>query len=102
MISKLKKLGVKFDGRNRGRLIDSLWKYCRKQIGGPAILINEPKIISPIAKSCKDNPEITERFHFIIIGSEIGQGYSELNDPIDQKERFEEQQALRDAGDEDA
>ena len=102
IIEKLKELKVKFDGDNKERLIDTLWKYCRKKIGGPAILINEPKIISPLAKSSQDNPELTERFHFIIAGSEVGQGYSELNDPIDQKERFDAQQAMRDAGDDEA
>ena len=102
MIKKLKELNVEFDGKNKERLIDSLWKYCRKKIGGPAILINEPKIVSPLSKSLKNNPAITERFHFIIAGSEMGQGYSELNDPIDQRNNFEKQQALRNAGDKEA
>lgn len=101
------------DGVGKERLIDSLWKHCRKSIGGPVILINEPKITSPLAKSCEheENPETViakshgetvERFHFIIAGSEVGQGYSELNDPMDQRQRFERQQKLRDAGDEEA
>ncbi|MFH1181190.1 MAG: lysine--tRNA ligase [bacterium] len=102
MIQKLKELKVEFEGKNKGKLIDALWKYCRKKIGGPAIVINEPKITSPVSKSSPDNPEITERFHFLIAGSEMGQGYSELNDPIDQRERFEKQQALRDKGDKEA
>ena len=86
----------------KARLIDSLWTYCRKNIGGPAILVNEPKITSPLSKSSPDNPNFTARFHFIIAGSEVGQGYSELNDPIDQKERFEAQDKLREAGDTEA
>ncbi|MFW6233487.1 MAG: lysine--tRNA ligase [Nanoarchaeota archaeon] len=102
MILKLKQLNVKYDGGSKERLIDSLWKYCRKNISGPAFLINEPKAMSPLAKSKPDNPEFTERFHVLIAGSEIGNGYSELNDPIDQKERFEEQQKMRDSGDEEA
>jgi len=102
IINKLEKLNVKYEADNRGRLIDSIWKCCRKNIGGPAILINEPKIVSPLAKASPTNPNVTERFHFVIAGSEVGQGYSELNDPIDQKERFDKQQALRDAGDEEA
>ena len=102
IIKKLKELKVEVTGDNKERLIDTLWKYCRKKIGGPAILINEPKIISPLAKSSPNNPELTERFHFVIAGSEVGQGYSELNDPIDQKERFDAQQAMRDAGDDEA
>jgi len=102
IIKKLKELRVEFDIKNKERLIDALWKYCRKNIGGPVILINEPKITSPLSKSRPDNPELTERFHFIIAGSEIGQGYSELNDPIDQMERFSKQAKLREAGDKEA
>lgn len=99
---KLNNLKVEYDGKNKERMIDSLWKYCRKNIGGPAILINEPKITSPLAKLSAKNPQVTERFHFVIAGSELGQGYSELNDPLDQKERFEAQQKLRNLGDEEA
>ncbi len=100
--NKLKELKVEYTAKNKERLIDALWKYCRKKIAGPAILINEPKITSPLSKSSPKNPNITERFHFIIAGSEVGQGYSELNDPIDQRERFEAQQTLRNQGDEEA
>jgi len=99
---KLNELQVLFDIENRVRLIDALWKFCRKKIGGPAIVINEPKIISPLSKTSSKNPDITERFYFIIAGSEMGQGYSELNDPIDQRERFEAQEELRKAGDKEA
>ena len=102
MEQKLEKLQVEYDARNRARLMDALWKYCRKNIGGPVIVINEPKITSPLSKTSPKNPNITERFHFIIGGSELGQGYSELNDPIDQKERFEAQEKLRKLGDESA
>ena len=100
--AKLQELGVEYETGSKARLIDSLWKYCRKKIAGPAILINEPKITSPLSKSSPDNPNVTERFHFIIAGSEVGQGYSELNDPLDQLERFEEQEKLREAGDTEA
>ena len=97
---KLEELRVEYNKvENRARLIDSLWKYCRKNIGGPAILINEPKIVSPLSKITPGNPNTTERFHFIIAGSEVGQGYSELNDPIDQRERFEIQEKMREEGD---
>ena len=95
----MKELGVEYETNNKARLLDSLWKYCRKKISGPAILINEPKITSPLSKSSSSNPNVTERFHFIIAGSEVGQGYSELNDPIDQKARFQEQEKMRAAGD---
>src|SRR3989344_6039862 len=100
---KLEELKVEYNkAENRARLIDSLWKYCRKNIGGPAILINEPKIVSPLSKTTPENPNTTERFHFIIAGSEVGQGYSELNDPIDRRERFETQEKMREAGDAEA
>lgn len=100
----LNKLGVEYDKKrfNRTRAIDSLWKYCRKSIGGPGFLINQPVEISPLAKRIEGHPEIAARFQVILAGSEIGNGYSELNDPIDQAERFKEQQALRDAGDVEA
>ncbi|OQA71004.1 MAG: Lysine--tRNA ligase [Parcubacteria group bacterium ADurb.Bin247] len=100
----LNKLEVEYDKKrfNRTRAIDSLWKYCRKSIGGPGFLINQPVEISPLAKRIEGHPEIAARFQVILAGSEIGNGYSELNDPIDQAERFKEQQALRDAGDVEA
>ncbi|MDD4062492.1 MAG: lysine--tRNA ligase [Candidatus Pacebacteria bacterium] len=100
----LKKLGVLYDkkGFNRIRAIDSLWKYCRKGIAGPGFLINPPVEVSPLAKRVENHPEVAARFQVILAGSEMGNGYSELNDPIDQAERFKEQQALRDAGDTEA
>lgn len=101
--SRLHELGTAFeDGAGRVRLIDTLWKHCRKTIGGPVILINEPTITSPLAKMTEPGARTVERFHFVIAGSELGQGYSELNDPLDQRTRFEEQQALREAGDPEA
>jgi lysyl-tRNA synthetase class 2 len=65
-------------------------------------VIEEPLALSPLAKKSSENPLVTERFHPIIAGTEMGNGFSELNDPLDQLERFEEQQAARDAGDEEA
>ncbi len=101
--NKLNDLGVKYSGgENKERLIDTLWKYCRKNIAGPAFLINHPKLIAPLAKSKVDNQNVVEMFQPIIAGSEIGRGYSELNDPIDQKERFDKQQELLRKGDEEA
>ncbi|MCC7469949.1 MAG: lysine--tRNA ligase [Bacteroidetes bacterium] len=102
MKAKLTELGVEYDGENRERLVDTLWKYCRKTISGPAFLINHPKIVSPLSKSMKDNPELTERFQVIIAGSELGNGFSELNDPIDQEERFKVQEELIERGDDEA
>lgn len=99
---KLTELKVKYEPHNRIRLIDTLRKYCRKQLSWPAFLINVPTFISPLAKSKIDKPELTNRFQVIIAGSEVGNGFSELNDPLDQRSRFEEQQAMRDAGDDEA
>lgn len=102
--SKLQELGIEYDkkGFNINRAIDNLWKYCRKQIAGPGFLINEPLAVSPLAKKSKNNPKLVQRFHVILAGSELGNGYSELNDPIDQEERFAQQQKLRDDGDQEA
>jgi len=101
---KLKELKVEYDkeGFNITRAIDNLWKYCRKQIAGPGFLVGVPIEVSPLAKKDEKNPRITQRFQPIIAGSELGNGYSELNDPIDQAKRFAKQQKLREAGDEEA
>jgi lysyl-tRNA synthetase class 2 len=100
---KLSFLKIEHDkkGWNKMRALDSLWKYCRKKLGGPGFLVNVPVEMSPLAKRSKDGRTV-ERFQPIIAGSEVGNGYSELNDPLDQRERFEQQQALRDAGDDEA
>ncbi len=102
MKAKLKDLGVKYEWDNRERLTDTLWKYVRKQITGPAFLVNHPEIISPLAKRSAKNPGRVERFQPIIAGSEVGNGFSELNDPLDQRARFEAQQALLASGDDEA
>jgi len=99
----LKENDIKIDfDLNVARGIDNLWKNLRKSIAGPAFLINHPKFLSPLAKSNPKKPEIVERFQPIIAGSELGNGWSELNDPLDQYERFMEQQRLREKGDEEA
>ncbi|MBQ6593569.1 lysine--tRNA ligase [Candidatus Saccharibacteria bacterium] len=83
-------------------LIDHVWKLIRKTSAGPYWVIEEPLSLSPLAKKSSENPLVTERFHPVIAGTEMGNGFSELNDPLDQLARFEEQQAARDAGDEEA
>lgn len=83
-------------------LIDHVWKLIRKTSAGPFWLIEEPLELSPLAKKNPENPLVTERFHPIIAGTEMGNGFSELNDPLDQLDRFEKQQAARDAGDAEA
>ncbi len=102
MKAKLDELGVKYEGANRERLTDTLWKYCRKNIAGPAFLIHHPKLVSPLAKESKERPGTVERFQILIAGSEVGNGFSELNDPVDQRARFELQQKLIEEGDEEA
>lgn len=93
---------VAFDGDSRERMTDALWKYCRKNIAGPAFLVGHPVLMAPLAKRMADNPEKAEKFQIILGGAEVGNGYSELNDPLDQRARFEQQQALLEAGDEEA
>lgn len=87
---------------NRARGIDKLWKNIRKDVAGPVWLINTPKFISPLAKASPEDDRVVERFQPVIAGSELGNGFSELNDPIDQLGRFVEQQGMRDAGDDEA
>jgi lysyl-tRNA synthetase, class II len=87
---------------NKPRGIDKLWKNIRRQIAGPVWLVNTPTFISPLAKTNPDRPETVQRFQAIIGGSELGNGFSELNDPIDQLNRFRQQQSMRDAGDQEA
>lgn len=84
------------------RGVDLLWKKVRKTISGPGFLIGVPVYLEPLAKRSEKNQEVVERFQIILAGSEMGKGFSELNNPIDQRERFERQQALRDAGDDEA
>ncbi len=102
MRAKLDELKVKYEGANRERLTDTLWKYCRKNISGPAFLVHHPKLVSPLAKESKERPGTVERFQVLLAGSEVGNGFSELNDPVDQRSRFELQQKLIESGDEEA
>ena len=76
--------------------------YCEDKLVQPTFLTGHPVDISPLSKRCKDNPEYTERFELFICGGEYVNAFSELNDPIDQRGRFEAQAALKAAGDEEA
>ncbi|MDP3646148.1 MAG: amino acid--tRNA ligase-related protein, partial [bacterium] len=87
---------------NKARAVDHLWKSLRKTISGPAFLVGIPVYLEPLAKRSAQNPDTVQRVQVILAGSEVGKGYSELNDPQDQRARFEEQQKLRDAGDPEA
>ncbi len=84
------------------RAVDTLWKIVRKTIGGPGFLINVPVYLEPLAKRSSKDDRVVERFQILIAGSEMGKGFTELNDPIDQRERFTHQQALREQGDNEA
>ena len=83
---------------NLARAVDHLWKAIRKGIQGPAFLTGVPVYMEPLAKRSAEDPRVVERFQVLIAGSEVGKGFSELNDPQDQRGRFETQQAMRDAG----
>lgn len=87
---------------NIPRGIDKLWKNVRKDVVGPVWLINTPAFISPLSKSNDQDPRVTQRAQAVIAGSELCNLFSELNDPIDQLKRFKEQQAMREAGDDEA
>jgi lysyl-tRNA synthetase class 2 len=87
---------------NIPRGIDKLWKKIRSSVVGPVWLINTPAFISPLSKSNDENPDFTQRAQAVIAGSELCNLFSELNDPVDQLNRFLEQQKMRDAGDDEA
>lgn len=100
---KLDSLKVEYDRKvDKWRLVDVLWKYCRKKLSGPGFLVGQPVEISPLAKRDEKNPLKVQQFQVIIAGTELGNGYSELNDPIDQENRFKEQGKLKEAGDSEA
>jgi lysyl-tRNA synthetase class 2 len=87
----------------KGKLIDEIFGgKCEKSYIQPTFIIDYPIEMSPLCKRHRDNPELTERFELIIGGKEAANAYSELNDPIDQRERFEEQMRLSEQGDDEA
>jgi len=91
------------DQMGEGKLIDAIFgNKCEKEIINPTFITDYPKSMSPLTKEHRDNPNLTERFELIINGMEIANAYSELNDPIDQLSRFEEQLKLSEKGDEEA
>lgn len=87
---------------NRIRGIDKLWKKIRGEIAGPAFLVDVPTFLQPLAKTQPDDNRLSEQFNLILGGTEVVKAYSELNDPIDQLNRFIQQQAMRDQGDSEA
>ncbi|VVB80701.1 Aspartate--tRNA(Asp/Asn) ligase [uncultured archaeon] len=103
IIKFLEKEKIEFDQNvDKWRLVDILWKYCRKQLSGPGFLVGQPVELTPLAKRSEKDPRKVEQFQVILAGSEMGNGYSELNDPLDQESRFEEQRKNKEAGDSEA
>ncbi|CAM3636113.1 lysine--tRNA ligase [Flavobacterium saliperosum S13] len=87
----------------KGKLIDEIFgEKCEGNFIQPTFITDYPKEMSPLCKSHRDNPELTERFELMVCGKEIANAYSELNDPIDQRERFEAQMLLAEKGDDEA
>ena len=87
----------------KGKLIDEIFgEKCEGNFIQPTFITDYPKEMSPLCKEHRENPELTERFELMVCGKEIANAYSELNDPIDQRERFEEQLKLAEKGDDEA
>ena len=98
------KLGIETTpSMGKGKLIDEIFgEKCEHHYIQPTFIIDYPKEMSPLTKKHRDNPELTERFELMVNGKELANAYSELNDPIDQRERFEDQLKLSEKGDDEA
>ena len=99
-----KNLGLDVDDTmGEGKLIDEIFgEKCEHHFVQPTFITDYPKSMSPLTKEHRDNPKLTERFELMVNGKELANAYSELNDPIDQRERFETQLALGEKGDDEA
>ncbi len=93
--------GVRHEPRwGAGKIIEELFeKLCEHDVVRPTFVIGHPVEISPLARVDRDDPYLTERFEIFCDSRELGNGYSELNDPVEQRRRFEDEQAAKDAGD---
>ena len=98
------KLNVEYEpSMGAGKLIDAIFgAYCEEHLVQPTFITDYPVSMSPLTKRHRENPDLTERFELFVCGKELANAYSELNDPIDQLERFEEQAALKSHGDDEA
>ncbi len=99
-----KKLGVATEpSMGVGKLIDAIFgEFCEKHFIQPTFVTDYPVEMSPLTKRHRNDPTLTERFELFVCGHELANAYSELNDPIDQRERFEEQARLKSNGDDEA
>ena len=99
-----KSMGIAVDeSMGKGKLIDEIFgEKCEGNYIQPTFITDYPKEMSPLCKEHRDNPELTERFELMVCGKEVANAYSELNDPIDQRERFEAQLKLAERGDDEA
>ena len=97
-------MGIDVDATmGKGKLIDEIFgAKCEGNYIQPTYITDYPKEMSPLCKAHRDNPELTERFELMVCGKEVANAYSELNDPIDQRERFEHQLKLAEKGDDEA
>ncbi|MBN09756.1 MAG: lysine--tRNA ligase [Flavobacteriaceae bacterium] len=104
LLKTVKKLGLKYDNNmGVGKLIDLIFgEKCEHHYIQPTFIIDYPKEMSPLTKAHRDNQELTERFELLVNGTELANAYSELNDPIDQLNRFEDQLKLIEKGDDEA
>lgn len=103
IIGYLKKNEIEFDpNASYWRLVDILWKIVRKTLGGPGFLVGQPVELNPLPKRLKEDPRKVAQFQIILAGSEMGNGYTELNDPIDLEARFLEQRKMAEEGDTEA
>lgn len=104
LLAVCKKLHVAVDPSfGVGKLIDAIFgEYCEKHLIQPTFITDYPVATSPLTKRHRNNPELTERFELFVCGKELANAYSELNDPVDQLERFQEQLKLKDKGDDEA
>ena len=99
-----KSMGIDVDATmGKGKLIDEIFgAKCEGNYIQPTFITDYPKEMSPLCKQHRDNPDLTERFELMVCGKEVANAYSELNDPIDQRERFEDQMRLAEKGDDEA